>query len=90
MDVIVDKGKDKEITPIVEHTTGNTWDHTERERTEEQAAMRIQRAWRGHSQWKKRLSSDARWKDALVNTKQKQVRTRYCGLCPETHWSSFS
>ena len=76
MDVIPGKGKEKESSPITEngHNQTSAKDKREQER-EEEAAIVVQRAWRHHSMKKTKLTSDARWKDALVSTKM-QVRLR--------------
>jgi hypothetical protein len=73
MDVILGKGKGKEIAPTTGQGDGYPVTQEEIERgREEEAAVVVQRAWRHYSTRKTRLNSDARWKDAFVNAK-KQV-----------------
>lgn len=38
------------------------------------AASIVQRAWRSHSMRKQKLSSDARWKDTIVNARMKVTK----------------
>jgi hypothetical protein len=51
--------------------TNNAGDNIKYDQQHNDAAAIVQRAWRGHSMRKQKLSSDARWKDTVLQARMK-------------------